>query len=181
MRSARKPVFRLKPSATEHHDQVSVWSELLRSLNPTHEREEGRRDRLHKLMSDVLEQNVRPESPTLHMWQIIGDRWAPLILFILSTGTFRHSELQRVVNVFSEMSDATPISQRVLTLKLRMLERDGFLTRTVWPIVPPRADYALTPLGQSLIQLLEQVVSWSEKNGAKMVAAQRNYDSANEP
>lgn len=180
MRSTRKPVFRLKPSAAAHHDQLSVWSELLRSLNPTHEREHGRQDRLHKLMSDILEQNVRPESPTLHMLQIIGDRWAPLILFILSTGTFRHSELQRVVNVFSEMSDTTPISQRILTLKLRVLERDGFLTRTVWPIVPPRADYALTPLGQSLIQLLEQVVSWSGENSSHIVAAQRDYDSVNE-
>lgn len=178
MRSMRRPVFQHMHAATEGHDPEQVWEALLASLNPTHMVEHARQERLRGLMAAILDQNVRPDSPALHMLQVIGDRWAPLILFILSTGTYRHSELQRVVNVLSEMTDATPISQRMLTLKLRMLERDGFLTRKIWPTVPPRADYALTELGDSLALLLAQVMNWCREHGARIVTAQQDHDRA---
>ena len=76
----------------------------------------------------------------------IGDKWTVLIVVTLSKGPMRFNEIRRAVD---------GISQRMLTLTLRGLERDGFATRTVFPTVPPRVDYALTELGKTLIQPLD--------------------------
>ena len=75
----------------------------------------------------------------------IGDKWTVLIVVTLSKGPMRFNEIRRAVG---------GISQRMLTLTLRGLERDGFATRTVFPTVPPRVDYALTELGKTLIEPL---------------------------
>ena len=82
----------------------------------------------------------------------IGDKWTVLIVVTLSKGPMRFNEIRRAVD---------GISQRMLTLTLRGLERDGFATRTVFPTVPPRVDYALTELGKTLITPLEQIARWA--------------------
>jgi len=82
----------------------------------------------------------------------VGDKWSALIIGMLQDGPLRFSELQRRVG---------GISQRMLTLSLRQLERDGIVTRTVYVQVPLRVEYELTPLGSTLVPLVLALVSWA--------------------
>lgn len=89
----------------------------------------------------------------------IGDRWSVLILYALAEdGTLRFSALRDRIE---------DISQRMLAQTLRRLQEDGLLSRTVHPTNPPRVDYALTPLGQSLIGPISELVSWAEENRSR--------------
>lgn len=98
----------------------------------------------------------------------VGDKWSVLIVSRLGSGPRRFSELKREIG---------GISQRMLTLTLRGLERDGLITRTVFPTVPPRVDYALTPLGSSLLEPVSALGLWARQNMARIVAAQEKFDS----
>jgi len=97
----------------------------------------------------------------------IGDKWTVLVVILLADGPLRFSELKRRIG---------GISQRMLTLTVRALERDGFLTRTVFPTVPPRVDYELTPLGHSLLEPIRHLGDWAVKNMPKIEEAQRAFD-----
>ncbi|WP_425354542.1 winged helix-turn-helix transcriptional regulator [Jiella sonneratiae] len=97
----------------------------------------------------------------------IGDKWSVLVVMLLSDGPKRFSELKRAIG---------SISQRMLTLTLRGLERDGLVTRTVTPSIPPRVDYALTELGHSLCVPVRSIGDWAFANHAHIEAAQRAYD-----
>jgi DNA-binding HxlR family transcriptional regulator len=99
----------------------------------------------------------------------IGDKWTVLIVVTLSKGPMRFNEIRRAVG---------GISQRMLTLTLRGLERDGFATRTVFPTVPPRVDYALTELGKTLIVPLEQIAKWAISHQDEVADARANFDNA---
>ena len=101
----------------------------------------------------------------------IGDKWTVLIVRSLNDGPRRFSELKREVE---------GISQRMLTLNLKTLERDGFITRTVYPTVPPRVDYELTPLGHSLSEPLGVIAQWAITNRQRIVDARIAFD-AREP
>ena len=101
----------------------------------------------------------------------IGDKWTVLIVRSLNDGPRRFSELKR---------DVEGISQRMLTLNLKTLERDGFITRTVYPTVPPRVDYELTPLGHSLSEPLGVIAQWAITNRQRIVDARITFD-AREP
>ena len=99
----------------------------------------------------------------------IGDKWSVMVVGILSrSGTIRFNELKRSIN---------GVSQRMLTLTLRNLERDGLVTRTVYPVVPPRVEYALTPLGASLHSTVQALVTWTESNQDTVAAARAAYDA----
>jgi DNA-binding HxlR family transcriptional regulator len=102
----------------------------------------------------------------------IGDKWSVLIVMILARAPHRFNELKRQID---------GISQRMLTLTLRGLERDGLVSRTVEPTVPPRVTYALTELGQSLIEPVEALGSWAIAHIACIRAAQERFDAANAP
>src|ERR1700748_2291573 len=91
----------------------------------------------------------------------IGDKWSVLIVSRLGNGRMRFNELRR---------DIGGISQRMLTLTLRNLERDGLITRTVFPTVPPRVDYELTPLGRRLLVPLSVLGEWAFANSAQISA-----------
>jgi len=99
--------------------------------------------------------------------QRIGDKWTVLLVSLLADGPKRFNEMKRAVN---------GISQRMLTLTLRGLERDGLVSRTVYPTVPPRVDYALTPLGCTLIDKLQALGEWARHNGRAMEAARLKFD-----
>ncbi|WP_342362919.1 helix-turn-helix domain-containing protein [Terrarubrum flagellatum] len=99
----------------------------------------------------------------------IGDKWAVLVVRVLGFGSLRFSELQRKIS---------GISQRMLTLTLRGLERDGLVKRTIFPTVPPRVDYELTPLGHSLLEPVRALGDWAFAHQAQIVAARETFDRA---
>jgi DNA-binding HxlR family transcriptional regulator len=105
----------------------------------------------------------------------IGDKWSVMVVGILSRGTLRFNEIKRAIN---------GVSQRMLTLTLRNLERDGLVTRTIYPEIPPRVEYSLTELGMTLTGPIGALWDWSAANHDMIVAARHTYDarrSADEP
>ena len=103
-----------------------------------------------------------------HLLDRIGDKWSLLVIALLGRGTRRFSELRR------EIDD---ISQRMLTLTLRHLERDGLVERTVYPVVPPRVEYRLTPLGATLLDTIQALVTWTTGHREEIAAARAAYDA----
>jgi DNA-binding HxlR family transcriptional regulator len=94
----------------------------------------------------------------------ICTKWGLLVLYELSGGARRHGELRRAIG---------GVSQKMLTQTLRALERDRLVRRTIYPVVPPRVDYALTPLGETLMQPLSALYRWTEKHLKKIQQARR--------
>ncbi len=99
----------------------------------------------------------------------IGDKWSVLVVSRLGAGSMRFNELRRSIG---------GISQRMLTLTLRGLERDGLVTRTVFPTIPPRVDYALTSLGRDLLEPVSALGEWATRNQAKIARAREKFDGA---
>lgn len=97
----------------------------------------------------------------------IGDKWSVLIVMLLGDGPRRFNEIKRMVG---------GISQRMLTLTLKGLERDGMVTRTVFPTIPPRVDYELTDLGRSLRDPVLALGSWALAHLAEIEEARRQFD-----
>ena len=98
----------------------------------------------------------------------VGDKWSVLIIMLLRGRPCRFSELKRGID---------GVSQRMLTLTLRNLERDGLVTRTVTPSIPPRVDYELTALGHSLAEPVQALGAWTFANLDALDAAQARYDA----
>ena len=98
----------------------------------------------------------------------LADKWSLLVVELLGRGTCRFSELRRQID---------GISQRMLTLTLRHLERDGLVTRTVYPVVPPCVEYRLTPLGTGLLAAIGPLVTWTRAHRADITGAQATYDA----
>lgn len=105
--------------------------------------------------------------PTRQVLDRIGDKWTALIIGLLEQDTMRFSDLRRQIG---------GISQKMLTQTLRNLERDGLVTRTVYAEVPPRVEYALTPLGESLTETLAAIRHWAQANINAVIEAQEKYD-----
>jgi DNA-binding HxlR family transcriptional regulator len=101
----------------------------------------------------------------------ISDKWVTLVICSLEDGPQRFSELSRRL---------AGVSQKMLTQTLRTLERDGLVTRTVTASVPVRVDYALTPLGDSLLDPIKHVKTWAERHVPEVLEAQRGYDEDRE-
>ncbi len=99
----------------------------------------------------------------------VGDKWSVLVVTRLGDGPKRFNELKRSIG---------GISQRMLTLTLRGLERDGLVTRTAFPTIPPRVDYALTPLGRDLLQPVSALGAWAIRNQANIARARERFDGA---
>lgn len=97
----------------------------------------------------------------------VGDKWSVLVVVLLGDGTRRFSDLRRSVE---------GISQRMLTHTLRQLERDGLISRTVYPTVPLRVEYALTPLGQTLLEPLAALAQWAGQHREAVLSARVAYD-----
>ena len=98
----------------------------------------------------------------------VGDKWSLQVIFHLGAGTQRFTGLKRSID---------GVSQRMLTVTLRGLERDGIVSRTMYPVIPPRVEYALTPLGATLLDAAGTLVSWADAHLAEVDAARAAYDA----
>ena len=105
--------------------------------------------------------------PTRQLLDRISDKWVTLVLSALAGGPQRYSDLSRRI---------AGVSQKMLTQTLRSLERDGLVSRTVTPSVPVRVDYALTPLGATLMPLLAHIKEWAEQHMDEVAAARAGYE-----
>ena len=101
----------------------------------------------------------------------VGDKWSVFVIMMLSDGPKRFNELKRMIN---------GISQRMLTLTLRGLERDGLVTRTIFPTIPPRVDYELTDLGRGLSQPVEALGQWAKDHLVQIESARSHFDKRNQ-
>lgn len=106
--------------------------------------------------------------PVNELLSRIGDKWSVLIVMLLGNGPKRFNEMRRLIG---------GISQRMLTLTLRGLERDGFVTRTVYPTIPPRVEYDLTALGHSLRDPISHLGEWAFAHRPEVEAARIAYDT----
>jgi DNA-binding HxlR family transcriptional regulator len=98
---------------------------------------------------------------------LVGDKWTLLVVAMLGPGPRRFGELKREIGT---------ISQRMLTLTLRQLERSGLVQRTVYPVVPPRVDYQLTELGTTLLDAIQGLVGWTLDHLPEIATARAAYD-----
>lgn len=105
--------------------------------------------------------------PIRDVLERMGDRWSMLVLFTLEEGG-----TQRFTVLKSRITD---ISQRMLAQTLRHLEQDGLVLRTVYPTIPPRVDYVLTPLGESFLKPMHGLLKWAEDNHPQVHAARAAY------
>ena len=100
--------------------------------------------------------------------QRVGDKWSVLAIDLLGQGTMRFTELHRAID---------GITARMLTVTLRGLERDGIVTRTIHPVIPPRVEYTLTPMGRTLLDTIGQLVDWTDSHLPEIQAARAAYDA----
>lgn len=112
----------------------------------------------------LLTPECRPISELLAR---VGDKWTVLVVGLLGDGPLRFSALRRMI---------AGISQKMLTTTLRSLERDGFVTRTVFPTTPPSVSYELTTLGRDLLVPVGALAKWATENQARVDAAREKFD-----
>jgi DNA-binding HxlR family transcriptional regulator len=120
------------------------------------------------LPGDAHQWDTREDCDVRQILDRVADKWSLLVVALLDNRTMRFSELRRQID---------GISQRMLTVTLRHLERDGLVSRTVYPVVPPRVEYTLTPLGASLHRTISALVTWTEANQEQIAAARSAYDA----
>ncbi len=116
----------------------------------------------------LLKKYSTPEScPIRHVLDRIGDKWSMLILLLLEeSGTLRFNEIHKYIKT---------ISQKMLSSTLKALEEDGLINRTVFPQIPPKVEYELTPRGKSLIPHLRNLVAWASTNMADIQNSRQNF------
>ncbi|MFE9039833.1 winged helix-turn-helix transcriptional regulator [Streptomyces sp. NPDC012421] len=116
----------------------------------------------------VLQWDTREGCEVRHILDRVADKWSLLAIAHLDRQPLRFSELRRRIE---------GVSQRMLTVTLRQLERDGLVSRTVHPVVPPRVEYALTPLGATLHTTIQALVDWTENHEHEIARARADYDA----
>ncbi|MFJ9668257.1 winged helix-turn-helix transcriptional regulator [Streptomyces sp. NPDC101219] len=119
--------------------------------------------------TDVSQEVTAQACPLVEVLDHVAGKWSISILVAAAPGPIRFTELERSVE---------GISRRMLTLNLRRLERDGLLKRTVHPTVPPKVEYALTPMARELHAYLTGLVDWAERHRGAIARARAAYDSA---
>lgn len=128
---------------------------------------------LARLAQDMAAHGTDRDAPVRSVMALLGDRWTTLILLVLGTGECRHAGLKRTL---AALSAEQAISQRVLTLKLRALERDGMVLRAVSTDVPPKVSYRLSPLGEGLLAQARGLIGWIETQADVIRAARAAFD-----
>jgi len=109
------------------------------------------------------------EYPARRLLDLVGDKWTPIVLYILGEGTKRYGEMQR------HLPD---VSRKMLTQTLRELEAGGLLTRRVYAEVPPKVEYDLTPLGRVFLKPVTELCRWAKAHPDDLEAVQRNHKKA---
>lgn len=125
---------------------------------------------LNRVPNTDVREPIGHAHPTCQLRDVldrVGDKWSVLVMDLLGSGSKRYSELQRAID---------GISQRMLTLTLRSLERDGLVHRTVTPTSPPRVDYALTPIGETLSGQVSGLIAWAETHRDYVAESRIRYD-----
>lgn len=122
--------------------------------------------------TDVSEEVTAEACPLVEVLDHVAGKWSISILVAAARGPIRFTELERSVE---------GISRRMLTLNLRRLERDGLLTRTVHPTVPPKVEYSLTAMARELYASLTGLVEWAERHGGAIARARAAYDETAAP
>ncbi|WEX11181.1 helix-turn-helix domain-containing protein [Chelativorans sp. AA-79] len=105
--------------------------------------------------------------PVHELLSLVGDKWTMQVVRQLGNGTMRFNQLRRAID---------GISQKMLTTTLRNLERDGFVTRTIYPTIPPRVDYSLTDLGRDLLVPISALGEWVVENRYRIEEARTRFD-----
>ena len=118
--------------------------------------------------SDAFQWDTREDCEVRQILDRIADKWSLLVIALLEHRRLRFTELRREID---------GVSQRMLTVTLRQLERDGLVHRTVHPVVPPRVEYELTPLGVSLHETVQALVTWTDAHQREIAAARTAYDA----
>ncbi len=118
---------------------------------------------MNKIKPNILNQ----QCGTREVLDLIADKWTAIIIYLLAKGTRRYSELLREIN---------GVSQKMLTQTLRNLERDGIVDRKVYPVVPPRVEYSLSPLGKTLVEPLKALCKWAETHLPQVQSARVKHD-----
>ena len=102
-----------------------------------------------------------------HILDTVVNKWSSLIFYALSKGPKRYNELRAMIE---------GISQTMLTKTLRRLERDGLIHREIYPVIPPKVEYSLTPLSETLIPIFEEIYQWTGEHMSEIEKAQEWYD-----
>jgi len=110
--------------------------------------------------------------PSRQLLDLIGDKWTPLVLYVLGYGTQRYSTLQRQI---------PGVSKKMLTQTLRHLEQSGLLKRKVYPVVPPRVEYVLTPLGQKFVEPVAALCQWAQEHQGELTAVRKHQQKRRPP
>ncbi|GGR85458.1 MULTISPECIES: winged helix-turn-helix transcriptional regulator [Streptomyces] len=121
---------------------------------------------------NILQWDVREGCEVRQILDRVADKWSLLVIALLENRSLRFNQLRHSIE---------GISQRMLTVTLRQLERDGLVRRTVHPVVPPRVDYELTPLGATLHDTIQALVAWTEEHQEEIATARAEYDRRTEP
>ena len=117
---------------------------------------------------DAFQWDTREDCEVRQILDRIADKWSLLVIALLEHRRLRFTALLREID---------GVSQRMLTVTLRQLERDGLVSRTVHPVVPPRVEYELTPLGATLHQTIQSLVTWTEAHQREIAGARAAYDA----
>ncbi|MEV0170868.1 helix-turn-helix domain-containing protein [Streptomyces sp. NPDC050803] len=118
--------------------------------------------------ADPFQWDTREDCQVRQILDRVADKWSLLVIALLENRRLRFTELRREID---------GVSQRMLTVTLRQLERDGLVKRTVHPVVPPRVEYELTALGGTLHATIQSLVTWTEKHQQEIAAAREAYDA----
>jgi DNA-binding HxlR family transcriptional regulator len=117
--------------------------------------------------ADPFQWDTREDCQVRQILDRVADKWSLLVIALLENRRLRFTELRREID---------GVSQRMLTVTLRSLERDGLVKRTVHPVVPPRVEYELTSLGRTLHTTIQALVTWTEEHQDEIAAARTAYD-----
>lgn len=131
-----------------------------------------------RLIAETTRREKTKDDPARNTVALLGDKWSTLVLLALRAGSTRYTTLQRLVSTLSHIGGEVGISERMLTLTLRRLERDGFVDRQSWPTVPPSVEYQLSALGIALHEQIMRLIMWAEANANEILAARERYDAS---